>query len=554
MYAIEAQITQTDDRLRPSDLLSQAEGPDADTGRPPGEVSAFERELAAALDEILAEEKGVATPNKESEDGGRTPPDVAVSAAVGDGSRSAEGSGKSEAAANGDRLSAGERGEARKPGGAKDSDKTGKVAPAVRAGGLDLSPLTVSDVLLAVIRADGPRHDPGKTDAKTAGASMGAGGESTGESAKAGKGTSGSGPKETTLEYPATKRRAGKGGDLDFSSKGEKSTGTSVKAEGGTAESGVPDTARAGEAQSAAGETAVPPESLPYLEAAEATLPAERPEHNAGGNTPASTAKSGGVRREAEKRESKHEPQELGRDSKNKLGVIHDREFASATARSNEADAGEGRNTHQRHEPRTDARDSAEVGVELEVQDHRTDRPETIESLDGRAARSASVESFAEIDSRGTGRAPSSSQSVGRAVLDNLSRDVRESIGPDIVRSARIVLRNNDSGEIRLSLHPEELGRVRIRLQMQDNTLMGRIVVDNAAVREVFEQNLPQLLRSFQESGWNTGSLDVSVSDDGADGRRDDAQPSSGARRTQTDDIIEARYSVEERGLVDVMA
>jgi flagellar hook-length control protein FliK len=90
---------------------------------------------------------------------------------------------------------------------------------------------------------------------------------------------------------------------------------------------------------------------------------------------------------------------------------------------------------------------------------------------------------------------------------------------------------------------------------MQENVLMGKIVVDNSAVRDVFEQNLPQLIRSFEEAGWETGSLDVSVSDGETDGRRE--QDGSGSMRGRTavkEDLSEHRYTVEDRGLVDLMA
>ena len=88
----------------------------------------------------------------------------------------------------------------------------------------------------------------------------------------------------------------------------------------------------------------------------------------------------------------------------------------------------------------------------------------------------------------------------------------------DIVRSARLVVRGNESGEIRLNLKPENLGSVRISLQMQEGHIAGRIIVENASVREVFEQNLASLIRAFQESGMETGSLDVTVAHSGGDG------------------------------------
>jgi flagellar hook-length control protein FliK len=46
---------------------------------------------------------------------------------------------------------------------------------------------------------------------------------------------------------------------------------------------------------------------------------------------------------------------------------------------------------------------------------------------------------------------------------------------------------------------------------MQDNLLGGRIFVENDSVREVFEQNMPDLASAFLESGMEMGSMNVSV-------------------------------------------
>lgn len=207
----------------------------------------------------------------------------------------------------------------------------------------------------------------------------------------------------------------------------------------------------------------------------------------------------------------------------------------------------------ERTAPRDDAKaDAQKAGiVELEVRDVRSSTGSVSE---GETRQIVDVQTESLADSSFQARMRSNSATQARAVLDNLAREVRENLSGDIVRSARIILRANDSGEVRLSLHPKELGRVRVQLQMQDNVLMGRIVVDNSAVREVFEQNLPQLIRAFQESGWETDSLDVSVSD-GESGREHGRDNGSGSGSRHAQEMqTEHRDSVEERGLIDVMA
>ena len=88
-----------------------------------------------------------------------------------------------------------------------------------------------------------------------------------------------------------------------------------------------------------------------------------------------------------------------------------------------------------------------------------------------------------------------------------------------VVKSAGIVMRDNTNGEIRLVLKPEHLGSVRIQLEMKDSLISGKIVVENQSVRQLFQQNLESLYRAFQEGGFATGALNVSVGGNGAGSR-----------------------------------
>ncbi|MFP4362320.1 MAG: flagellar hook-length control protein FliK [Spirochaetia bacterium] len=103
-----------------------------------------------------------------------------------------------------------------------------------------------------------------------------------------------------------------------------------------------------------------------------------------------------------------------------------------------------------------------------------------------------------------------------------------------IAKQAGFILKNNDTGEIRLMLKPESLGKVRIRLDMQDNRIAGRIFVENINVREAMEQNLQSLQRAFQEEGFQLESLDVFVDSEetGSEGSRDEEQNNNGADRS----------------------
>ncbi len=107
-----------------------------------------------------------------------------------------------------------------------------------------------------------------------------------------------------------------------------------------------------------------------------------------------------------------------------------------------------------------------------------------------------------------------------------LVQQLRENGNTEIVRQAQFVLRNNDSGQIRLTLKPEHLGSVRISLNVHDGHIGGRIIVENTTVKEVFDQNLGELSRAFQQQGLQTGSLEVSVANSGGEHGRQEGSRS----------------------------
>jgi flagellar protein FlbC len=128
----------------------------------------------------------------------------------------------------------------------------------------------------------------------------------------------------------------------------------------------------------------------------------------------------------------------------------------------------------------------------------------------------------------------------------NLMSILREKGNGAIVKNARIVLKDAHSGEIRLILKPEELGDVKIRLQMKDNLITGRIVVENNTVKEVFDHNLDDLLKAFQREGFETGNLDVFVGDDSMNGREKEGLETPFFRNKHIDEIERNSASADD--------
>ncbi len=103
-------------------------------------------------------------------------------------------------------------------------------------------------------------------------------------------------------------------------------------------------------------------------------------------------------------------------------------------------------------------------------------------------------------------------------LMEAFRAQFRGQLGSDIVRQARYVLRGQNAGEISLILKPENLGRVRIRMNLEDKSIAGRIIVENNTVKEAFAEAMDELREAFTEQGFDDFSLDISLENgDGGD-------------------------------------
>jgi flagellar hook-length control protein FliK len=120
---------------------------------------------------------------------------------------------------------------------------------------------------------------------------------------------------------------------------------------------------------------------------------------------------------------------------------------------------------------------------------------------------------------------------------------LREMAGSELTRAAGIILRDG-GGEIKLTLKPESLGNIRIRMNLVDNAIEGRIIVDNTAVKHVFEGSLDSLMRALTAEGFQTASLQVSVGGQNADGGRPDRESLPRTRRIEASRAVAGDWNV----------
>ncbi|MCX7882387.1 MAG: flagellar hook-length control protein FliK [Brevinematales bacterium] len=126
-------------------------------------------------------------------------------------------------------------------------------------------------------------------------------------------------------------------------------------------------------------------------------------------------------------------------------------------------------------------------------------------------------------------------------VLPSLPRVSVEYMLQQVAGKAFITLRDGQS-EMRLQLTPPDLGRMEMKIVLEDGQMMGKIVVSTPEAKALFDQNLGELQRQLQQAGVQVGSLDVSL---GQPGREKSDQPSIGETRYTLDGKGETQGTLE---------
>lgn len=129
---------------------------------------------------------------------------------------------------------------------------------------------------------------------------------------------------------------------------------------------------------------------------------------------------------------------------------------------------------------------------------------------------------------------------------------LRGMAGSEMVKASGIILRDG-GGEIRLVLKPESLGSVRIRMNLVDNGIEGRIIVDNAAVKQVLDSSLDALAKALTAQGFQAATLEVAVGGQNADGGRAAAEPHPALRQESAEGFGRNVPGVESMSLGDLL-
>jgi flagellar hook-length control protein FliK len=86
----------------------------------------------------------------------------------------------------------------------------------------------------------------------------------------------------------------------------------------------------------------------------------------------------------------------------------------------------------------------------------------------------------------------------------------REELFSQIVEHAKVVV-NNGGSEMEINLKPEHLGKLQLKVTIENDVVTAKFFAESQQVKEIIESNLSQLKRNLQENGMQVDTIMVSV-------------------------------------------
>ena len=83
-----------------------------------------------------------------------------------------------------------------------------------------------------------------------------------------------------------------------------------------------------------------------------------------------------------------------------------------------------------------------------------------------------------------------------------------------IIQNAKVVVKDSKNGSFSIKMHPESLGKVNVNLNLEQGTIIGKLLVETHEAREAMIENLYHVKAKLQENGISVGEFQVNVRDE----------------------------------------
>ncbi len=141
---------------------------------------------------------------------------------------------------------------------------------------------------------------------------------------------------------------------------------------------------------------------------------------------------------------------------------------------------------------------------------------------------------------------------AGLSEVRGTERTAAEAFKPETIRSMMeqiskgvAVAVDEKRSEMKLILHPEALGEVTVRVQVEEGRVSAKLDVQQVQVKNTIEANMPQLREALTSRGLTMESIEISTAQNGlADGTSKEQQSKHGKRSNRGFDMPEEEQDV----------
>jgi flagellar hook-length control protein FliK len=142
---------------------------------------------------------------------------------------------------------------------------------------------------------------------------------------------------------------------------------------------------------------------------------------------------------------------------------------------------------------------------------------------------------------------------ANNALENMLARELHQNFNGDIVRHASIALKNGGAGTIKIALHPESLGNVKIHLEMTENKITGLIIVESEEALKAFRKEIASLEQAFRDSGFANADLNLSLTQNGQNSQEWERESGSFSSRMAASRYDESSVWDDDAPLVEIL-